>query len=167
MKYAVSKWWNHNSNPCSAACMLSHVSRVLLFATVWTVAHQAPPTGMGCHSMGCHGIPSPRDLPDPEIKPVSLLSPALASGFLATSTTWKARISIYILAKFPELFAVAGCSLTPHPSSPGCSRAQSLLGSQARRLPLRRCHLLPGRSVSLPVEGGAQGLASPCASPEA
>ena len=30
------------------------------------------------------------DLPDPGIKPVSLTSPALAGGFLTTSTTWEA-----------------------------------------------------------------------------
>ena len=29
-------------SPCSAPCMLSHFSRVQLFATLWTVAHLAP-----------------------------------------------------------------------------------------------------------------------------
>ena len=33
---------------------------------------------------------SPGDLPDPGIKPVSLMSPALAGGFFITSTTWGA-----------------------------------------------------------------------------
>ena len=37
--------------------------------------------------------PPPGDLPDPEIEPVSLLSPALAGGFLTTSTTWEAPLS--------------------------------------------------------------------------
>ena len=32
-------------------------------------------------------IPLPGDLPDPEIEPLSLMSPALTSGFLITSTT--------------------------------------------------------------------------------
>ena len=32
----------------------------------------------------------PRDLPDPGIKPVSLVSLALASGFFIISTTWEA-----------------------------------------------------------------------------
>ena len=38
------------------------------------------------------GLPfsSPGDLPDPGIEPASLMSPALASGFSSTSTTWKA-----------------------------------------------------------------------------
>ena len=35
-------------------------------------------------------FPSPGDLPDPEIEPASLTSPALAGGFFTTSTTWEA-----------------------------------------------------------------------------
>ena len=34
--------------------------------------------------------PPPGDLPDPGIKPEFLTSPALASGFFTTSTTWEA-----------------------------------------------------------------------------
>ena len=34
--------------------------------------------------------PPPGDLPDPRIEPMSLMSPALAGGFLTTSTTWEA-----------------------------------------------------------------------------
>ena len=33
--------------------------------------------------------PSPGDLPDPGIQPVSLTSPALADGFFITSATWE------------------------------------------------------------------------------
>ena len=36
-------------------------------------------------------FPSPGDLPDPGIKPVSLMSPALASGFFTTSAPWEAH----------------------------------------------------------------------------
>ena len=35
-------------------------------------------------------IPFSRDLPDSGIKPVCLMSPALAGGFFATSSTWEA-----------------------------------------------------------------------------
>ena len=35
--------------------------------------------------------PPPGRLPDPGIEPVSLPSPALASGFFFTSATWKAQ----------------------------------------------------------------------------
>ena len=34
-------------------------------------------------------FPIPRDLPDPRIEPVSLMSPALAGGFFSSSTTWE------------------------------------------------------------------------------
>ena len=37
-------------------------------------------------------FPSPGDLPDPGIEPVSLISPALAGGFFTTSTTWEAQM---------------------------------------------------------------------------
>ena len=36
-------------------------------------------------------FPSPGDFPDPGIEPVSLMSPALASGFSTTSTAWEAQ----------------------------------------------------------------------------
>ena len=41
------------------------------------------------------GLPCPPrgDLPDPGIKPVSLMSPALAGGFFTTSATWEAPFS--------------------------------------------------------------------------
>ena len=64
--------------------MLRHFSRVRLFVTPWTVARQAPRSwgfpgknnGVGYHA-----------LPDPGIKPVSLISPVLAGRFFTTSTT--------------------------------------------------------------------------------
>ena len=34
--------------------------------------------------------PSPGDLPDPGIKPASLMTPALAGGFFTPSATWEA-----------------------------------------------------------------------------
>ena len=49
------------------------LSRVWLFATPWTVAHQAPPS-MGFSSQEyCSGVPfpSPGDLPNPGIEPRS------------------------------------------------------------------------------------------------
>ena len=36
--------------------------------------------------------PSPGDLPDPGIEPVSLTSPVLAGGFCITTATWKAHL---------------------------------------------------------------------------
>ena len=37
-------------------------------------------------------MPSSRDLPDPEIELVSLMSPALAGGFFTTCATWRATM---------------------------------------------------------------------------
>ena len=36
-------------------------------------------------------FPPPGDLPDPGIEPASLMSPALAGGFLTMSATWEAQ----------------------------------------------------------------------------
>ena len=59
------------------------LSRVLLFAILWTIAHQAP-LAMGFSKQEYWSwlpFPSPGDLPDPGIEPPSLSSPALASIF--------------------------------------------------------------------------------------
>ena len=62
------------------ACMLRCVC---LFATPWTVAHQAP-LSMGFlkqeHWSGLP-FPPPGDPPDPGLKPASPVSPALVGGF--------------------------------------------------------------------------------------
>ena len=69
--------------------MLSHVSRVHVFVTPWTVTHQAPLSmgfsrqkhwsGLPFHPLG--------DPPHPGTETTSLMSLALAGGFF-TSTTW-------------------------------------------------------------------------------
>ena len=55
---------------------------------LWTVAHQAPLFMGFSRQEYWSGLPcpTPEDLPDPGIEPVSLLSPALAGGIFATST---------------------------------------------------------------------------------
>ena len=70
--------------------MLSHFSHVQHFATLWTIAHQAP-LFMGFSRQGYwSGLlhPPPGDLPDTEIELASLMSPAV--GFFTTSATWEA-----------------------------------------------------------------------------
>ena len=63
-----------------------------LFATLWTVAHQAPLSMKISRQEYWNGLPfpPPGDLPDPGIEPASLMSPALAGGFFTNSTTWEA-----------------------------------------------------------------------------
>ena len=72
--------------------VLSHFSHLVLFATLWTVAHQAP-LSQGFSRQECwSGLPCPPlgDLSHPRFKPKSLMSPALAGKFFTTSTTWEA-----------------------------------------------------------------------------
>ena len=93
--------------PWMPTCMPSCFSLVWLCATLWTVAHQAP------LSVGFSGqeywsglpFPSPGDLCDPGIEPVSLTSPALADGFFTTRATWMSRmkISSYFVSRKPGL----------------------------------------------------------------
>ena len=71
--------------------MLSCFSHVQLFATPWTIAHQAP-LSMGFSMQEYRSgfpFPSPGDLHDPRIKPVSPASPALAGGFFAAELPGK------------------------------------------------------------------------------
>ena len=74
-------------------CMGSRFSRVQLLVTPWTVARQVPLSMGFSRQEYCSGLPfpPPGDLPDPEIKPVSLVSPALAGGFFTTEPPGKAH----------------------------------------------------------------------------
>ena len=82
--------YGHHRDSC--VCVLSCFSRVQLFETPRTVALQV------LLSMGFFWqeywsglpFPFPGDLPNPGIKPVSLMSPALAGRFFTTSAAWKA-----------------------------------------------------------------------------
>ena len=77
------------------ACLLRHFSRVLLFATLWTVACQAP------LSIGFSGqeywswllCPPPGDLPKPGIELEFLMSPALAGSLLPLALPGKPKES--------------------------------------------------------------------------
>ena len=62
---------------------MKSLSRVLLFATLWTVAYQAPPSMGFSRQEYWSGLPfpSPGDLPDPGIEP---WSPALRADALTS-----------------------------------------------------------------------------------
>ena len=69
---------------------------------LWMVAHQAPLSMEFSRHVSWSGLPSPSpgDLPDPGIEPVSLASPALAGGFFfTTSTTWEAQMEANVHKK--------------------------------------------------------------------
>ena len=72
--------------------LISPFSHVHLFVTPWTVALQAPLSIGFSRQEYWSGWPCPPlgDLPDPGIKPASLMPPALAGRFFTTSTTWEA-----------------------------------------------------------------------------
>ena len=74
--------------------VLSRISRVELFVTPWTVAHQVP-LSMGFSRQEYWSrlpFPPSGDLPDLGIEPESLTNPALAGRSFTTSATWEAHL---------------------------------------------------------------------------
>ena len=72
--------------------MQSFFSRLWLFATLWTVALQAP-LSMGFSRQEYWSklpYPPPRDISYPGMEPMSLKSPALAGGFFTTTQACEA-----------------------------------------------------------------------------
>ena len=75
--------------------MLSCFSPFQLCVTPWTAAYQAPLFMGLSREEYWSGLsyPPPGDLPDPGIKPMSLVSPALAGGFFTTESSGKPQVS--------------------------------------------------------------------------
>ena len=71
--------------------LLSCFNHVQLFATLWTIAYQAPLSMGFFRQESWSGLPFPPlgDLPHPGIKP---MSPALAGGFFITASPGKVII---------------------------------------------------------------------------
>ena len=98
------------------ACMLSRFSRVQLFVTLWTVAHQDP-LSMDFSRQECWSglpCPPPGDLPNPGIKSAFLKSPALAGRlFIPLAPPGKPFFSLEVKAKHlptaPQLTPKNGC----------------------------------------------------------
>ena len=67
---------------------------IQLFATSWTVAHQAPPSMEFSRQEYWSGLPLPYpgDLPHPGIKSASFVYPALAGRFFTTAPPGKTHI---------------------------------------------------------------------------
>ena len=75
------------------------LSYVRLFVTAWTVAHQ-PPLSMEFSRQEYWSwlpLPTPGDLVEPVIEPVSSGSPALVAGFLTTEPPGKPIKRFYSL----------------------------------------------------------------------
>ena len=90
-------------------CMLSRFICVQLLVIPWPVAHQVPLSKGFSRQEYWSGLPfpSPGDLPDARVEPVSLASPALAGGFCTAS-------------------AACGWSLFPGHPAPAFEREDSL-----------------------------------------
>ena len=88
----LRSFWPHLLVHFQSLWVLSRFSCVWLFVILWTITRQAPLSMEFSRQEYWSGLPfpPPEDLPDQEIKPVSLTSPALAEGFLTTSATWEA-----------------------------------------------------------------------------
>ena len=71
------------------------LSRVQLFAMLWTVACQAPLSMGFSRQKHWNGLqrPPPGNLPNSRIKPASLIFSALAGGSFTASVTWEASCS--------------------------------------------------------------------------
>ena len=78
-----------------SAYVLSRFSHVWLCVTLSTIALQAPLSMRFSRQEWWSGLPwpSPGDLSDPGIEPMSLMTPALAGKFFTASTTWEASFS--------------------------------------------------------------------------
>ena len=78
--------------------------RVRLFAALWTVALQAPPSMGFSRQEYWSGLPCclSGDLPDPGTELASLKSPDLAGWFFTTNTTWEAQCLPYLWCKIKK-----------------------------------------------------------------
>ena len=73
-------------------CVHAKLLQLSYSETLWAVACQAL-LSMGnpqARILELVAMPSSRNLPDPEIEPVSLMSPALAGRFFTASAPWEA-----------------------------------------------------------------------------
>ena len=104
----VYSWHRHHKLvDCMHARVLSHFSRVRLFVTPWSLAHQTP-LSMGFSRQeywsGCQDPPG--DLPDPGIEPRSPESPVLQADSLLLShqrnPSWLHRCGL--ISGFSTLF---------------------------------------------------------------
>ena len=92
------------------ACMLCHFSHIWLFATLWTIARQAP-LSMGISKQEYQsGLPSPSpgDLPTPGIKPAV---PALQANSLPLShwgsLIWYSTLIYFQMLKQPCISVIS------------------------------------------------------------
>ena len=93
---------------------MKSLRHVWLFATLWTVAHQAPPSMGFSRQEYWSGLPfpSPEDLPDPGIKP---RSPTLQADALTSEPPGKPYKAIKKEKSSDETFKKNHLPARPHP----------------------------------------------------
>ena len=91
----------------TSVCVQS-LSRVRLFATPWTVAHQAPLSLGFSQQEYWSGLPYPLlgDIPDLGIEPMAPVSPTLQDGFFTIEPSDVEIHKITLLLYFQELPAI-------------------------------------------------------------
>ena len=141
---------------CVYACVPSRFSCVLLFATPWTAAHQAPLLRRLSRPEHWSGqpFPSPGDLPDSGIKPVSPAAPALQTDSLPLSHQQRPRCAGQPKENEGSQEAQAHLMLREGPAPGSPWRADGRLLSVPSRVPSVRiceseCPLFKGAPVIL------------------
>ena len=124
-------WCKHSHHVCA----LSHFSRILLFATPWTVAPQAPLSMGFSRQEYWSGLPCPPpgDLPNPGIEPTSpaLKADSLPSGHWGspnTPTTAKVKspTAPQNFSRFNNQLLSAGTGGPQHTTPKSCVRSGAL-----------------------------------------
>ena len=125
--------------------MLSHISHIWLFATLWAVVWQVPLSMGFSRQEYWSGLPCPPPghLPDPGIKPASPASPALAGRFFTTESpgnpvpkTEQAKntiVAIGIAAKMSKAFSLYFRSLWFQGDGGGKPRIGREVGSRKNK----------------------------------
>ena len=78
-------------------CVCAHTQLLPLCLTLCDPMDSSPPGSpdheiLQARILEWVACPSPGDLPNPAIKPVSIMTPALTGEFFTTSVTWKALL---------------------------------------------------------------------------
>ena len=80
--------WVSEILPLTPSMLLRHLTHVRVCATLWMTVHQAPRLlGFSRQHWSGMPLPSPGDLPYPEVEPNSLVSLVMAGRFFSISTT--------------------------------------------------------------------------------
>ena len=113
------------------ACVLSSISHVQPFATRWPITRQVPLSMWLSRQEYWSELPcpSPGDLPNPGMKPASLMSPALAGGFFTTSTTWEDQLHILLITNLYMDFPVDSEVKNPPANAGDTGDTSSIPGS--------------------------------------